>query len=186
MVHILTQEFPIFLWYPIIHYLSPDFPSVTVILSKKCQWRMASSGMLRHVALVRTDVSEKLSASFIKVTRIGELGSTLALTSNRITLRRILPSSPILVTLMKVALRYSVTSVFRRATRRNIPDNAIIQFSFSFKTYYAGECFLFWAPSLTRGPVCNLHLLLVIQCIPSPIRVTRDSSQAWGSLVWRG
>jgi hypothetical protein len=39
---------------------------------------MASSGMLRHVALVRTDVSEELSASFIRVTRIGELGTTLA------------------------------------------------------------------------------------------------------------
>jgi hypothetical protein len=44
---------------------------------------MASSGMLRQVALVRTDVSEKLSASFIRVTRIGELGTTLAVTSNR-------------------------------------------------------------------------------------------------------
>jgi hypothetical protein len=43
---------------------------------------MASSGMLRHVALVRTDVSEKLSASFIMVTRIDELGTTLAVTSN--------------------------------------------------------------------------------------------------------
>jgi hypothetical protein len=41
-------------------------------------WRMMSSGMLRHVALVRTDISEELSASFIKVTRIGELGTTLA------------------------------------------------------------------------------------------------------------
>jgi hypothetical protein len=39
---------------------------------------MASSGMLRSVALVRTDVSEELSASFIRVTRIGELGTTLA------------------------------------------------------------------------------------------------------------
>jgi hypothetical protein len=38
---------------------------------------MASSGMLRRVALVRTDVSEELSASFIRVTRIGELGTTL-------------------------------------------------------------------------------------------------------------
>jgi hypothetical protein len=37
---------------------------------------MASSGMLRHVALVRTDISEELSASFIRVTRIGELGTT--------------------------------------------------------------------------------------------------------------
>jgi hypothetical protein len=42
---------------------------------------MVSSGMLRRVALVRTDVSGKLSASFIRVTRIGELGKTLAVTS---------------------------------------------------------------------------------------------------------
>jgi hypothetical protein len=41
---------------------------------------MSSSGMLRSVALVRTDVSEELSASFIKVTKIGELGTTLAVT----------------------------------------------------------------------------------------------------------
>jgi hypothetical protein len=41
------------------------------------------SGLLRRVALVRTDVSEELSASFIRGTRIGELGTTLAVTSNR-------------------------------------------------------------------------------------------------------
>jgi hypothetical protein len=46
---------------------------------------MASFGMLRRVALVRTDVSEELSASFIRVTRIGELGTTTAVTSNRRT-----------------------------------------------------------------------------------------------------
>jgi hypothetical protein len=44
---------------------------------------MASSGMLRRVTLVRTDVSEELSASIIRVTRIGEIGTTLAVTSNR-------------------------------------------------------------------------------------------------------
>jgi hypothetical protein len=38
--------------------------------------------MLRRVALVRTDVSEESSASFFRVTRIGELGTTLAATSN--------------------------------------------------------------------------------------------------------
>jgi hypothetical protein len=33
---------------------------------------MVSSGMLRRVALVGTGVSEELSSSFIRVTRIGE------------------------------------------------------------------------------------------------------------------
>jgi hypothetical protein len=41
-----------------------------------------SSGMLRHLALVRTDVSEEFGASFNRVTRIGELG-TLAVISNQ-------------------------------------------------------------------------------------------------------
>jgi hypothetical protein len=49
---------------------------------------MASSWMLRLVALVRTDVSEERSASIKRVTKIGELGTTLAVTSNRRTLRR--------------------------------------------------------------------------------------------------
>jgi hypothetical protein len=40
---------------------------------------MSSFGMLRRVALVRTDVSEELNTSFIRVTRIGELGKTLAI-----------------------------------------------------------------------------------------------------------
>jgi hypothetical protein len=48
---------------------------------------MASSGMLLRVALVRTEVSEELRSSIIRLTRIGELG-TLAVSSNRRTLRR--------------------------------------------------------------------------------------------------
>jgi hypothetical protein len=42
--------------------------------------------MLRRVALVKADVSEELSAFFIRVTTIGELGTALAVTSNLRTL----------------------------------------------------------------------------------------------------
>jgi hypothetical protein len=55
---------------------------------------MTSSGMLRRVTLVRTGVSEERSASIIRVTRIGEVG----------------------------------TSVLARATRRNIPEEGVLQF----------------------------------------------------------
>jgi hypothetical protein len=93
---------------------------------------MASSGMLRCVALVGTDVSEELSSSFIWVTRIGELGTTLAVTSKLRSVHRlrvtasVVPSSPILVTLMKEELTSSEMSILTRATRRNIPEDTIL------------------------------------------------------------
>jgi hypothetical protein len=43
--------------------------------------------MLCRVALVGTYVLEELSASIIRVTRIGELGTTLDVTTNRRMLR---------------------------------------------------------------------------------------------------
>jgi hypothetical protein len=88
---------------------------------------MMSSGMLRRMAPVRTDVSEEVSAFFIRVTRIVELGTTLALTSNRRTLlgtAGVGPSSPIVVALMKEALRSSETRFLQEShgvTSQNTP-----------------------------------------------------------------
>jgi hypothetical protein len=83
--------------------------------------------MLRRVALVRTDVSEELSSFIIRVTRICELGTALAVSCNRRTLRRkylvgckfaanVVIISPIHVTLMMEALSSSETSVRTTAT----------------------------------------------------------------------
>jgi hypothetical protein len=88
---------------------------------------MVSFGMLCREALIRTDVLEELSASIIRVTRIGELGTTLAVTSvYRLLVTANIPSSPVLVTLMMEALTSSETLVLTRATRRNIPEDAIL------------------------------------------------------------
>jgi hypothetical protein len=69
---------------------------------------MVSSGLLRRVALVRTDFSEEPGARRLLVAAC------------------VVPGSPIFVTLMKEAPGSSETSVLTRATRRNNPEDTIL------------------------------------------------------------
>jgi hypothetical protein len=69
--------------------------------------------------------------SIFKVTRIGELGTTLIVTSNRSSLRLLVTanvlSSAILVTLMMEAMGFSETSVITGARKSNNPEDGILQ-----------------------------------------------------------
>jgi hypothetical protein len=80
---------------------------------------MPSRGMLRRVALARTDVSEEHIASIIRVKGISELGTTLAVTSNRRTLRR----NAILVTL--ISLLVCCLKTYKYERNYNVDSNSV-------------------------------------------------------------
>jgi hypothetical protein len=103
---------------------------------------MASSGLLRSVALVRTDVSGEPGASFIRVTKIGDF-----------------------VTLMKEAPGSSEMSVLTRATRRNNPEDTILHSHRreSLKSYMNAYTFVGCAMRfITRSFECTLRRALYL------------------------
>jgi hypothetical protein len=98
---------------------------------------MASSGMLRRVALVRTDVSDELSAFFIRATRIGELETTLAVTSNRRTLLRNMR-----LTLCQNGVYFNGIRIYNKLPLylKELVESPKI-FNRTFKKYLVSHCF---------------------------------------------
>jgi hypothetical protein len=95
-----------------------------------------------NVVLLRTDVSEERIASIIRVTRISELGTTLAVTCKR---RQV----------DFVIYDFSASLGVRHVLVTS--DH----FFLLLKTFYEQLwLFLVWGPSLTRGQVDTLQLLL--------------------------
>jgi hypothetical protein len=71
-----------------IHRLLAHYSMLSDPFTYSSSWRMLSSGVLHNEAVLGTDVSEERITSIIRLTRICELGTTLAVTSNWRRLRR--------------------------------------------------------------------------------------------------
>jgi hypothetical protein len=164
--------------------------------------------MLRRLALVRTDVPKELSASIVRVTRIGELG-TLAVTSNRCTLWRNTAacfSCWLLLMLFLVhrflsmmeAKRSSEMSVLTTATWHNIPEDGNLHSHCceNFKSYITGFCFNIWTQDLpetqknktwifTPAKTSNLHYVIfsIFLLQPFPCISLSANRNKWSSVM---
>jgi hypothetical protein len=87
---------------------------------------MPSSGMLHRATFIGTEVLDERSAPIIKVISIDELRTTLAERWLLVT-ANVVSSKPILVILIMKGLRSYEASALTRATRRNIPEDGILE-----------------------------------------------------------
>jgi hypothetical protein len=92
---------------------------------------MVSSGLFRRVALVRTDGSEEPGTCFIRVTKIGELGTTQAATNNRRTQRTSVLQEPHGVTTQKTPF-FIVTAVKTSNLTMNLMFTIVMDLKFKF------------------------------------------------------
>jgi hypothetical protein len=123
---------------------------------------MASSGLLRRVALVRTDVSEERNVSLIIV-------FVFLPRLRRLLVRTNVLSSPILVTLLKEMLSSCETSVLTRATRSNIPEEWTMGNGHNFDSHDLRELSAYYSSGLPLlaatvlfEPACqNMHLYVM-------------------------
>jgi hypothetical protein len=97
---------------------------------------MVYSGLLRRVALERTDVSEE---------------DLLRSVRRLLVAACVVPSAPSFVTLMKEAPGSSETSVLTRATRRNNPEDTILQTILVLTAI---------TTAVSRLPICAGYLLI--------------------------
>jgi hypothetical protein len=134
---------------------------------------MPPSGVLCHVARVRTDVSEERIASIIRVRRIGKLGTTLAVLWLLVTAN--IPSSLILVTLMMEAIHSSETSVLTRATWCHISEDGFLQCQISlYSQRYPNFVYTCLRKNICcQTPVKEINFL--ITCV---------RPQNWESKIW--
>jgi hypothetical protein len=102
---------------------------------------MASSGMLRRVTLVNTDVSEELSVSLLFLRSMRRLLVTAS----------VAPISPILLTLMD-ALSSSETSIFTRTTRHNFEEDSVLHSHRreNLKSYKIKICYFYFMDGVRR------------------------------------
>jgi hypothetical protein len=83
---------------PFLYRVQPVKAMYDLRFSQRWPWKVPSSGMLRSEVLVRTYVSEEISASIILVTRIGELRALVYLAPNSCCEERLCENSFLPVT----------------------------------------------------------------------------------------